>query len=541
MSFDNALTKSVKQTPQSQPVTGREEEMVKNPAGGYVFKTDPMEYLMRFLLIGTEGGTYYVKEQKLTLENVQHVLAMIKQDGALVAKTVHEVSVLGRAPKNDQALFVLAMVVAYGDETAKELALEYLPYVARTATHLFQFVDFLKSMRGFGRSIKRSLSNWYLGKEVDDLAYQMVKYRQRGGWTHRDVLRLAHPVCHDPEKDLLLNWAVDPDIAYMSQKEALKKGKHFELPKLVRAFLQLERAKTEDDAVKALREHKSLSHEMVPTEVKGAKVWKQLLSNLPMTALIRNLPTLTRLEVFKPMSDEEQGIVKRLTDPEALKKARVHPINLLIASNTYQHGKSLRGSSEWTPLPAISEALEQAFYAAFHGLPEIPKRVYIGLDVSGSMFWGHLMGVPGFSPAVAGAALTLCLQKQCERSVIRGFSDNMIHLGFKPSTSLKEAHALIDDLPFGRTDCALPMIDALSHKWEVDAFIVITDNETWYGQIHPVKALEEYRRKMGINSKLVVVGMEASNFTIADPSDPGMLDVVGFDASMPVAIQEFLK
>ena len=56
----------------------------------------------------------------------------------------------------------------------------------------------------------------------------------------------------------------------------------------------------------------------------------------------------------------------------------------------------------------------------------------------------------------------------------------------------------------------------------------------------PVQALQEYRRKLGIPAKLVVVGMTANGFSIADPNDGGMLDVVGFDAATPQLISDFI-
>ncbi len=74
-----------------------------------------------------------------------------------------------------------------------------------------------------------------------------------------------------------------------------------------------------------------------------------------------------------------------------------------------------------------------------------------------------------------------------------------------------------------------------------DAFVVYTDNETYQGQEHAHQALKRYRERMGIDAKLIVVGMTATNFTIADPSDPGMLDVVGFDASAPELISSFIR
>ena len=63
------------------------------------------------------------------------------------------------------------------------------------------------------------------------------------------------------------------------------------------------------------------------------------------------------------------------------------------------------------------------------------------------------------------------------------------------------------DNNFGGTDCALPMTWALQNHVKVDIFVVYTDNETWAGGIHPIQALEQYRRKMGIPAKLVVAGM----------------------------------
>lgn len=95
-------------------------------------------------------------------------------------------------------------------------------------------------------------------------------------------------------------------------------------------------------------------------------------------------------------------------------------------------------------------------------------------------------------------------------------------------------------LVMGSTDCAQPMLWALQNKVKVDTFVVYTDSETWHGDIHPHQALEKYRQQMG-DAKLVVVGMCANQFSIANPKDQGMLDVVGFDTATPQAIAEFSK
>jgi 60 kDa SS-A/Ro ribonucleoprotein len=83
------------------------------------------------------------------------------------------------------------------------------------------------------------------------------------------------------------------------------------------------------------------------------------------------------------------------------------------------------------------------------------------------------------------------------------------------------------------------MIHAAKHSIPVDTFVVYTDSETWFGGVHPAEALRRYREKMGIAARLIVCGMVANRFTIADPDDPGMLDVVGFDTRAPALMAEF--
>ncbi len=113
-------------------------------------------------------------------------------------------------------------------------------------------------------------------------------------------------------------------------------------------------------------------------------------------------------------------------------------------------------------------------------------------------------------------------------------------LAISPRQRLDDAIKTVTDLPFGGTDCALPMLYALAKEREVDTFVIYTDSETWAGDVaHPAQALSDYRRASGIDARLVVVGMVSNGFSIADPADPGMLDVVGFDTATPQLIAQF--
>ncbi len=165
----------------------------------------------------------------------------------------------------------------------------------------------------------------------------------------------------------------------------------------------------------------------------------------------------------------------------------------------------------------------------------------LALDVSGSMGNGEIAGVPGLTPRIGSAAMALvtaATEKQCE---MVAFSDEMRPITISPRQRMDDVIKSTANIPFGRTDCALPMLWALKNNVQADAFVIYTDSETWFGTIHPVQALAKYREQTGIPAKLVVVGMVANNFSIAHPNDAGMLDVVGFDSAAPQLLSDFLR
>ena len=267
-------------------------------------------------------------------------------------------------------------------------------------------------------------------------------------------------------------------------------------------------------------------------------VWKALLGDMPLTALVRNLGNLTKIGVLSPKSAETQRVIEVLGNADRIRKARVHPVSLMLAMQTYASGQGFKGNGHWKPVPAIVEALDRAFYLAFANVEPTGKRYYLGVDISGSMGWSLLAGsrVSARDTAAAMAMVTLRTEPKAE---VWGFSHEMVDLKLNRDMNLNKVLKRMEGIPFGATDCALPMIHAYSQGMEVDVFVVYTDSETWFGDIHPAQALREYRRATGIDAKLIVVGMTANRFSIADPNDAGMLDVVGFDASVPEVMAQF--
>jgi len=539
---------STKETPQSERIPGSKQ--VQNDAGGYSFQIDSWGKLNRFLILGSEGGTYYASEHKLTKENAKNVLKCIEEDGHRVVNTIVEISDAGRAPKNDPALFALAACASFGDDATKKAAFRALPQVARIGTHLFHFAAYVEQFRGWGRGLREAVGDWYTSKSPKDLAFQAVKYQSRDGWSHYDLLRLSHVALAGEGREAVARWITDGMDGFGKKVVKDKNGKIVRkypaidkslLPDIIVGFEKAKTVEDEDEIVKLIEKYK-LTFEMVPTQFHtSAKVYDAILPNLGLTAIIRNLGNMSKSGYLaKGQWEAKDLICEKITNAEALKKARVHPIALLSALNTYNSGHSVRGKGEWEAVPDVCDALEKAFYLSFGYVEPAGKRFILALDVSGSMGVGEIAGVPGLTPAMAAAAMAMVTYKTEKKTELMAFAHEFRAIDISRCEKLETVLKKTDCNNFGGTDCALPMLWALQKGIQVDAFIVYTDSETWFGSIHPSQAIAKYRKETGIPAKLIVVGMTANDFTIADPKDSGMMDVVGFDTAAPDIMTQFV-
>jgi 60 kDa SS-A/Ro ribonucleoprotein len=530
------------ETPQTEQADSRQ---VQNNAGGYVFEVAGEDRIKRFLCLGVDGGTYYQREKEYTKENAQFVIDFAQHHGSDLVLIIRDISTAGRAPRQNPALFALAAVFTFGDSDAKKLAAAYFNDIVRTGTHLFTFVSYAEQFRGWGRVLKKAVGSWYLSKDAQALSYQLVKYRQRNGWTHRDVLRSAHVGWKSDHVDLelktLFDWAVGRQGGLDTDD-----GRPM-LPGFARPY-EIAKGLTEMPAAggkpsknmyaNLIREFPGLPWEALPDEaLTFPETWEALIDQgMPITALIRQLPRLTNLKLNSGAT--LASIVSQLTDADKLRKGRVHPVKLLYALKTYAQGHGVKGNLLWAPDSRIINALDDAFYLSFKTMEPAGKRTLLALDVSGSMNYSADGIVSCAEGATAMAMATAASEPGHE---IMGFSHEFKRLDISPRRRLDDNMRTTYNGTFGSTDCSLPMKWALGNRPDIETFVVYTDNETYAGRPHPHEALRLYRNATGINAKLIVVGMTASGFTIADPDDSGMLDVAGFDADTPSIISGFSR
>jgi 60 kDa SS-A/Ro ribonucleoprotein len=502
---------------------------VVNSAGGRAFALDRWGRLRRFLILGAAAGSYYATPKKLTADNAEVVLDCIAEDGLRVVQAIVEVSRAGAAPRADAALLALALALKLGDPSARKAAADAVPAVCRTGAQLLQLAQAVDAVGGWGRVTRRAFARWYQRPDVDALAYQLSKYRQREGWAHRDVLRLCHAEPPTAAHSAALRWAARgellPEAPARLHAAAAAHAPHARVDELVRA-------------------HGLVREELPSAALREADVWRALLTaapGMPLTALLRNLSTLTRLGVLVRKHPLTRQVVERLTDPRQLRAARLHPLQILVALNTYRAGKGVDGKATWAPLAELVQALEVAFHRSFDAVPSTGKRWMLAIDVSGSMHWSTIAGMTGITPAIGAAAMAMVNLRVEPQVTVTAFSTTLTPVPVDRRMDLAEVQAAFAKIPMGGTDCAQPMLYALRHRIPVDVFAIYTDSETWAGEVSVTEALRRYRAEMGIDARVIVVGMVANAFTLADPDDPGMLDVVGFDTSAPALMAAFAR
>lgn len=529
---------------------------VRNNAGGYSYRTDKWTQLVRFLILGTTGGSYYVGERDLTQQNLADIEKCIQSDALRVVALVKEISLAGRAPKNDPALFVLAMVASQQKQInvrgrvitvptdGAKAAYQAIPEVARTFTHLSHFVTFIRKgkMRGWGRGFRKAVARWFISKSVEDLAYQAIKYRSRDGCSQKDVAWLCHAGSFMSKNDdarravfEYLDYKPKAGAPALVIDEAAQDS--LQLLNASKALLEI----SDDTQAAALISKYSLPMEAVPTTLRSRAVYEAVASKANLGWLVRNLGNLGKVGL---LSINEPGFVKgvcnKINNPDRIRKARLHPLNILVALNTYKSGKGVKGSNTWEVVPRVIDALNEAFYASFQYVEPSGKRVLIAIDVSGSMRGTAVHGVNNLCAHEAAAVMAMVAAHAESNFHCMAFDTNTYPLNISSQQRLDDAMNAITKIGGGGTDCALPFKYATNMKLKIDLFVCLTDSETWAGKQHVMPALQAYRKASGINAMAINVAMTANRVSNFD-QDPRCLEVSGFDTTVPEVISLFSK
>jgi 60 kDa SS-A/Ro ribonucleoprotein len=542
--------------------------------GGAVFQADKWTRLRRFLILGSETGSIYQPQKQLLIQNVKVVQECLAEDSDRTLEEIVDVSENGRAAKTDAAILALAMASVVADDDVRREAYYCVSQVCRTGTHLLHFAAYRKALGGgWGRGMREAVGGWFTDRNARDMAYQAVKYPSRDGWSLRDLLRLAHPMAYG-DSNYVLRYITKGQQALVDYADLLRRQNsapaYPDWATFLMAVEVIKRYAAEKYTAQELteicdliREYR-IPREALPTQILNEPdVWLAMLldGHMPLHAMIRNLGKMSSIGLLRG-DLAEQEVLKAMDSPGRLRSARVHPLAILNAFAVYSSGKGLKGALKWTPSTKIVNALDEAFYMAFGTISSSNARIRLAVDVSGSMNSLRVSGMEAISAATGAAAMALITAATEPRADIVAFSGTMVPLEISPDMRLDAVLAKMRAIPYGGTIVSLPIIDAHQQGVrDIDAFVTYTDNETFNGyqgwggfvstswgprsreriQIPTVsEALRDYRNFSARPTRNVVVAFSTNDISVADPADPGQLDVAGFDTATPQLISDFI-
>jgi len=215
-------------------------DQVPNNAGGFVWQISDQEQVLRYLIIGSEGGNYYQTPQQVSSQCASCVLRMTRTPANFkwLVDTIREVSIDGRAAKQESTLLALATAIVFARTPAeKSQALAIVHECVRILTHMYMLIGYIKIFSkaghpnlastsaslanahsasasaapasaapapasavigsGIGRGIRRVFGEYFYSRTGIEVANLVTKYQNREGWTIKDVLTLIHI---DPKK-----------------------------------------------------------------------------------------------------------------------------------------------------------------------------------------------------------------------------------------------------------------------------------------------------------------------------------------------------
>lgn len=454
------------------------------------------EQYLQTLLTNTMSNTFYADQNELLSDAEQLHQEMANSNPNFMAKAI--IFARNEGFMRLQPLFGLAILSIYRPDLFAKIFL----LVVRIPSDLSDFLMILKGMgRGEGgRAVKRQVNRFLSGVSE----YWAIKYNGRGrGYSLGDAIATAHPKPEDLKQQALFRYlrGLEANLALLPQVEALE---------------NLKLASTEEEQI-AWIERGKLPYETVTGAIQPSKaVWEALLYQMPTFALLRHMNALQRAGVLEDKRNLDY-VVNRITDEQALKKAKILPFRLATAFRQVDH-------------PELRDALREAAELTFDNLPELGEKTAIFLDISGSMNGQYLE---------IGAVFALALYKKTQGSSLFWLFDTEV-VDARPSrkdsilTQAAQIHAR------GGTDTGAPVRKLIQERRKVDQIIIITDEQQNSGSPF-YEQLRLYRSKVNRDVKAFIVDIAPYRHAMVPDQDPQTFYIYGWSDTVLSYIAQSVK
>ncbi len=404
----------------------------------------------------------------------------------------------------------------------RALLAQVFPRVIDNAKMLRNFVQIMRSgvvgRKSLGTAPKRLVREWLDARDPETL------FRANVGQdpSLADIVKMVHPRPKDAQREALFGYFIDREYAVDA------------LPDVVRAYEAFKKGES--------KELPNVPFQMLAGLALGKKEWTAIARNAPWQMTRMNLNTFARHGAFDEPGMTEL-IAERLRDREKIAKARVFPYQLLIAYKMAQANKDV---------PArVCNALQDAMEIATENVPVIPGRVFVFLDVSGSMrsaVTGHREGATSAVSCLDVAALVAAtvLRNNPEAEVIP-FHSEVVKVRLNPRDSVMTNAEKLARLPSGGTNCSAPLAFLNQRRAVGDLIIYVSDNESWVDAPHygrwggsATETMNEWAFFCGRNPGAQMVCIDVQPYgTVQAKERPDIMNIGGFSDQVFDVIAEF--
>jgi 60 kDa SS-A/Ro ribonucleoprotein len=157
---------------------------------------ESLEKLKQWLILYRDDGAYKVVAKTFSRERALCVTQLLADGhGKEVLSQMEKLTSSGAVIDKEPLLFAFALCCKSTDKNTKKQAEMICDKICKTSCDLFQFVKFhskLSITKSWGRYFKRFLGKWYHNQDIFQLAHNASKEVSYVGWSHRDILRMAH-------------------------------------------------------------------------------------------------------------------------------------------------------------------------------------------------------------------------------------------------------------------------------------------------------------------------------------------------------------
>jgi 60 kDa SS-A/Ro ribonucleoprotein len=415
-----------------------------NEEGAPAYAYEPRHMLAQLAVTGCLNQTFYAGGEA----QLGNVLALTKDvDPAFVAKCA--IYARERGMKDMPAVLLATLSV-----NAPDLMVRVFDRVVDNGKMLRNFVQVMRSGQVWRKSLgsrpKSLVANWLNSASVEALLKASVGQSP----SLADVIKMVHPKPRDAERAALFAWLIGRpyDVAA--------------LPEIVRAYEAFKR----DPACPT--EMPDVPFQMLTQLPLSREQWAALAERGGWQMVRMNLSTFARHGVYE-VSGMTALIAKRLGDGGEIRKARVLPYQLLIAS--------LMAGEE---IPhVVRKALGKALEIAISNVPALNQRIVVCPDVSGSMasaVTGYRKGATSRVRCVDVAALVAAaFLRRNPATRVLPFENRVVGIDLSPLDEVLTNAVKLASIGGGGTNCSAPLAQLNAERAKVDLVVFVSDNQSW--------------------------------------------------------------